>query len=484
MSIPYHGNWCGPGWSNGSRQPSVRGTAPAIDEFDQTCRDHDFTYADGMGDNDADDVFFNANIGRGLKRSVAALLVKSNRLVRPSTIKQDSKQIEMSRMRGAKVLPVRSMPVPVPTKQSRIPAPRAGTNRREPQRSAAGLRVTAAPVSLGTTIVATRPRQSRTSRGCRIQGREFMASVYEYNNSNWQLSALCPLHPAYFVNSTIGNVCRGFSRFRWNGLTVHFVSRQPTSVTGEIALTYSANNCLPAENGAGGGFLPRVMSRGNAILGPLWLGHSIVIPCDQVVRDVDAFASIDFNLNVMGEVQAYTLSGVTDTAGYLLFEYDIEFMDVMYQPHSTIIPVPTGTGAQYTLTDTSATPTAANAVQFSNATLAAAANGTVYRCVLDLDQSTLATGTTAANAWQSNTAYASSLTAITSTGTAQTLVDGLQLYVAVVGTSLYAYTSYESAVNGDSTGQIFYKTTGSSAASIVVIAYFVRMGSALLALAS
>lgn len=36
-----YGNYCGPYWSNGRIQRSVVGDLLPVDEFDETCRDHD-----------------------------------------------------------------------------------------------------------------------------------------------------------------------------------------------------------------------------------------------------------------------------------------------------------------------------------------------------------------------------------------------------------------------------------------------------------
>lgn len=45
-NFKFHGNWCGPGWSNGKWQESVLdGDAPAIDALDQVCKTHDIAYA-------------------------------------------------------------------------------------------------------------------------------------------------------------------------------------------------------------------------------------------------------------------------------------------------------------------------------------------------------------------------------------------------------------------------------------------------------
>ncbi len=73
-------NFCGMYWSDGRFQPS---TCPAdtspVDEFDFTCADHDCTLAHATTLDDfikADIKFFRDNIGRGVKRTAAAALVK------------------------------------------------------------------------------------------------------------------------------------------------------------------------------------------------------------------------------------------------------------------------------------------------------------------------------------------------------------------------------------------------------------------------
>lgn len=73
----YHGNYCGPNWSAGKHQESVKyGVGPAaVDEFDETCRQHDDAYARGRDLKKADYLFYRKNIGKGWKRSAAALAV-------------------------------------------------------------------------------------------------------------------------------------------------------------------------------------------------------------------------------------------------------------------------------------------------------------------------------------------------------------------------------------------------------------------------
>lgn len=99
MHFRYHGNWCGPGWSDGRYVSSTHGFAPAIDEFDETCRQHDFALAGGASDPEADAKFFEDNVNKGAKRSVAAYAVAArsafDNMVQPPTTKFKNK-IEMA----------------------------------------------------------------------------------------------------------------------------------------------------------------------------------------------------------------------------------------------------------------------------------------------------------------------------------------------------------------------------------------------------
>lgn len=338
---------------------------------------------------------------------------------------------------------------------------------------------TAAPVSIGTSITGSKPVVAQLKDGVVVTGREFADSVNEYNQSStWQIGSLIPIHPAYFVGSTLGNIARTYELYRFRSLVFHFVSRQPTSVTGEIMLVSSRTALEPCEDGSSGNFLPRAMSRGRSVLGPLWQNHSIEIECDATWRLVDAFINADYDDNVLGELQAYTLAAVADTAGYIIMDYVVEFKTTMYQPHSSLIPISSGVGQSVTLVDSSTTPTANAIAQYTNATVDAPRSGTIWRFVLNLASSTLATGTTAANALMVGTASWATSSTIANSNTNFTLLNGTQLYLAVTGSSIYAFASYESAQNGDGSGAVFYRTTGSTAASLVGQAYLLRIGNA------
>lgn len=77
-----HGNYCGPNWSAGKAQTSVVSDVEAIDEFDQTCLEHDASYAMGEDLIDADTKFYHDNIGQGPLRSAAAIVVGGQGIAR------------------------------------------------------------------------------------------------------------------------------------------------------------------------------------------------------------------------------------------------------------------------------------------------------------------------------------------------------------------------------------------------------------------
>lgn len=89
MKFKYHGNYCGPYWNQGKYQGSKKtdkNSVKPIDEFDETCLKHDDIYA--VTNNEkilkaADYQFFYDNIGKGLKRSIAAIAVGSQGYLRP-----------------------------------------------------------------------------------------------------------------------------------------------------------------------------------------------------------------------------------------------------------------------------------------------------------------------------------------------------------------------------------------------------------------
>lgn len=504
MSIAYHGNYCGPGWSAGAYQKSVVSDVSAVDAFDQTCKEHDAAYALGEDLLEADWKFARANLtsanpkamlaglavgAQGLGRAAYRVAFGSHDIQDEEDTTVDKRRFctidQVPMTRKNKVAPLSP---PLSKKQEKnLRKVIAETkllndiaikpNLRQKSRYMGlkpSIKIAEAPVSIGTTVTASKPITKTTPTGVLVRGREFLCSVFESINPSFQLGALAPIHPAFYPASTMGTMARAFQKYKFRRLAIHFITRQPTSATGQIALVYSSQINEPAEDGTKATFLPRVMTRGKASLGPVWQNHTIEIDCDSTFRLIDPFSQAEIATHVFGEVQCYTLAGVADTAGYLLIDYELEFHTTMFAPHSTVLPLPTGAGSQYTLVDF-ANPVVSDAVLLVlPSTMNQVTNGTIWRCILNADESTLATGTTLANAWNTNIRYLSNTTTDIGSLSAWTLTDGMQFYIVVIGSNGYVYLTLESAITGDGTGQAFYRTAGTSKANWLVNCYVVQ----------
>jgi len=218
------------------------------------------------------------------------------------------------------------------------------------------------------------------------------------------------------------------------------------------------------------------MSRANTVLGPIWSTHTLDIPVSTEFLNVDAFSSVtDFNANVFGEVQAYTQSTVSDTAGYLVLQYEIEFRRPIFQPHPSLIPISSGMGTQFNVSDV-ANPSSGGAVNWAATGPLISTFGAIYKVIMNADESTLLGGATLANYCKyTTTSNASTSTLSTVTSGPITILDGMILFIACRAPSgtYYVYGSLEDAASGLS-GQLTYAGTYVGISSFEVNGYLVR----------
>lgn len=107
FGLRYHGNYCGPGWSAGQFRDSVAySNVQPVDDFDKSCRDHDRSYALNGDVKQADYEFYGANIGKGLKRSLAAIAVGTQGYFRSSKNNSNTEIMPPTRKPKYRVVPV------------------------------------------------------------------------------------------------------------------------------------------------------------------------------------------------------------------------------------------------------------------------------------------------------------------------------------------------------------------------------------------
>lgn len=443
--------YCGPYWSEGKWQSSVAGSISSENQLDELCRLHDAVYAK-HGDVDmADKQFYQQAFHHGPLGMLMSSAVWLNSGRRALELKFSNN---------------------MPPKLRKVAA-------KQQQRLKAGSRVIAAPVALGTVMRNIPPIMKRDGRSARIQGRELLTQVHCVNNSSFGVGCVVPLSPVYFQGGILANQSRSFEKYHWRKLGVTYVPRTPTSEEGLVVLTSCKSVIEPCLSPDVANFLTRAMAQGNAIMGPLWQQISIDIDCPNEWHLVDTLIHNDLDDCIHEELQVFSQAAFTGICGYLFIEYDIEFKEPIYQPHSTIIPVPIGPDFVSTLTTSSATPTTNDAVAFTNTTLTAQATGTVFRCVIDTLTSAAPTGTTLSNLFKTTTYRHSTVTAFASSTPTLPIVNGLTVWAVVNDSTLYVYSTLEGALNGSGTGQLFYNTTGSTTGTIVAHIYMVRLGVAL-----
>lgn len=158
-----HGRYCGPNWSGGKWQGSIKGKkGTATDEFDESCRIHDAYYADTTDEKrlaKADMKFARANFGKSFKRTLAAIGVGAQGIYRhvKSSVSIPQKETgdqTMARGRTPRRRSSSSGRSNYSQRSMSLPTPKSDRKRLRPYRSLSPLKTANAAVQ--TNIVAGR----------------------------------------------------------------------------------------------------------------------------------------------------------------------------------------------------------------------------------------------------------------------------------------------------------------------------------------
>lgn len=330
----YHGNYCGPNWSNGKIQPSVVGDLPPIDEFDDTCRTHDAAYANNSDLANADLDFFYANIGKGVKRSAAAVAVgfqggiraidkhisqvyqSKNKMTKPNLRGSGSKTVnEKSAINGSGNINV--------AKQSRIPN---------------GLTEVSVPASFGTVVRGVRATQSsKTSTGIIIDTTVCIGRPgATQQNARPELVALQYLSPVQVGNDEIQNMTRVYQHFRILSADIYFRALQGTSTGGEVMIVADDDpNYRPIDTTTNSTFYQRALGTSNSVLTPIWMSTSMPLPVDKGWKVCDNSNSSTLEDFCSGVVYIYSDAN-TALIGYLVVRMKVEFEGFRFNSRNLI----------------------------------------------------------------------------------------------------------------------------------------------------
>jgi len=258
MSVKYHGKYCGPGWSAGKYQPSVKSRVPPDDEFDATCKVHDGAYAyptNSQARSKADDEFYKQNIGGGPKRAIAALAVKAaSKIMRaqernptgirfrgttkPPRQRKSAKSRARAQLDQRKRLTQNGQLINSITNNKLIernPSPTMTRNNNNKYK--ANNTKTKAAVAVSKTVRIAKPKfKSATDGITTITHREFVAPVYSSVTGNYDTINCNPGLDASFP--WLASVANGYERYKFLKLEYTFVSAAATSERGRVGLAY------------------------------------------------------------------------------------------------------------------------------------------------------------------------------------------------------------------------------------------------------
>jgi len=342
MSFKYHGNYCGPGYSNGKYQDSVNGNLSPIDEFDSTCQKHDKAYAQGEDLYRADLDFARDNLSTfSPKRNIAAIAVGAQ-----------------AALRGLGIMPRKSKkgrgPVNVSVKET-VVVPKGRSNISSGRRGRSGRfsRKRGRPFGRGTSRggppVATRGRTPRSSlrlgkgrnsrriSGNRVtfSGKELLGYVSVSSSTKAGDAIFSPFTPTYngvalapqkLTNSRLGKMSTMFERYLFKRAKFVFTPQVSTSTAGAfwMAVDYDVEDAKKHSAID----LMRLSENLSARETKVWSGSAMAMS-RMKARQPSYFTSTghqdDEEVQAVFQVFSSTNFGETLTLGSIHLEYAVDF---------------------------------------------------------------------------------------------------------------------------------------------------------------
>lgn len=316
--------------------------------------------------------------------------------------------------------------------------------------------ITTAPVAIGNSVRGSSKQITKTAAGIRLRGRDFMFTPIGTIASivDWCSIGGTPLTPAAFTDSVIANYQRMYMKFRFHSFVVHYITSSPTSTAGDIMFYYAKDRSSVYLNQTSPQLLPFVFTDENTVMGPQWTNHSAAFNVSGNWKLTDYGMHDGVEEYADGEVFLLAKTVSTESPGYVLFDYDVEFAQESFQPRLLSFPIPR---IQYFQTSIGRTATAVttgtifNAVPVGNnlsgttaSVPAGIAQGDLFKVIFDVTNSVPSSwvGCTTGNLLQIRQyTY----------GNAVTITDGFTCY-AMVDTSntFYLFQNAEAAYSGAS----------------------------------
>lgn len=387
MSFRYHGNYCGPGWSDGKWQQSVCSTMPGIDEFDEECRMHDCEHYRAAGRNRADRRFSDQQIGKGLKRVVAGHLVSLNRFFQGP----DDNSLYYNMTNTTKTKQSKSATANKPI--VRVPAPRPPGQTRNGNNSNAMQQVSV-PAAIGARQLARRASKTVSTRdGVHVTTRVCIGKgATIQNNSLPSINGVQFLHPVAFGSDEIQNLARIYQRFRLLRAELEYTPAVPTSNNGEVVIISDDDpNFKLTDTESSSSFYSRSLSSYHATLTPVWCPTALDCKIDSAWKLCDNQNSTTIEEFSAGVIFFLQDGSTTAAGGFFFVNMVIEFEGMRFNPRAVISGSYQGLAQKVSSSIVNPTTGADAVLQWAGMT-----PGDIYCVVLSTSGATYGVGITAA----------------------------------------------------------------------------------------
>lgn len=298
MRFRYHGQFCGPGWSDGQYKADAAGFSTPISYFDACCKDHDRELDEGSKTRHQADVDF-AKCAISAGRIDEAVAVYYYGLLAPETkmTKNKSKK-QQSKSKALVVIP-------------KPPRMRQGGNDS----------MLAAPVSIATRRTGMSASVANLSDGIvRIKHRAFIKPITSFSSFTAEKLSCNPGLSGSFP--WLSKLARKYDMYRFLNLKYSYRSVTATSTPGVVMLSfdYDAADAAPTTKSKQAQTIPNAESNS-------WTNVDLVVKTDsswRFTRPGVLSSNLDVKTYDMGNLFYSSVYGTGVVTGELYVEYTVE----------------------------------------------------------------------------------------------------------------------------------------------------------------
>lgn len=298
MKFRYHGQFCGPGWSDGQYKADAAGFSTPISYFDACCKDHDRELAEGTKTRYQADVDFAKCALSAGRVDEAVAVYYYGLLARETKMTKNKSKKQQPKSKALAVIP-------------RPPRLRSGANDS----------MLAAPVSIATRRTGMSASVTNLSDGIvRIKHRAFIKPITSFSSFTAEKLSCNPGLSGSFP--WLSKLARKYDMYRFVNLKYSYRSVTATSTPGVVMLSfdYDAADGAPTTKSKQAQTIPNAESNS-------WTNVDLVVKTDSAwrfSRPGILAANLDVKTYDMGSLFYSSVYGTGVVTGELYVEYTVE----------------------------------------------------------------------------------------------------------------------------------------------------------------